>query len=84
MALATAEGPARQAAAPNVTVAGKVGTAETGGDAPPHAWFVGFAPARPGASPRFAIAVVVEHGGEGGQVAAPIAGRLLELALAMP
>jgi peptidoglycan glycosyltransferase len=84
MALAVAEGPAGLAAVPNATVAGKVGTAETGGDALPHAWFVGFAPAGPGESPRFAVAVVVEHGGEGSQVAAPIAARLLKLAMALP
>ena len=84
MALTVTEGPARGAAVPGVTVAGKVGTAETGGDTASHAWFVGFAPAGPGERPRFAVAVVVEHGGKGSQAAAPIAARLLELALAAP
>jgi penicillin-binding protein 2 len=35
-----------------------------------HAWFVGFAPA---GDPRIAFAVLIEHGGHGGEVAAPIA-----------
>jgi peptidoglycan glycosyltransferase len=53
-------------------VAGKTGTAEGGGG--PHAWFIGFAPFD---SPRIAIAVVVEGGGSGGRVAAPIASNVL-------
>lgn len=40
-----------------------------------HAWFVGFAPR---VNPEVAIAVLVEHGGAGGQAAAPIAGKVLE------
>jgi peptidoglycan glycosyltransferase len=60
-----------------VAVAGKTGTAEPGtGD--PHAWFIAFAPAD---SPRYAIAVVVEHGGHGSRVGAPIAKIVLEAAL---
>ena len=39
-----------------------------------HALFVGFAPVH---KPRFAVAVVVEHGGGGSKVAAPIARDLL-------
>jgi penicillin-binding protein 2 len=35
-----------------------------------HAWFVAFAPAE---EPRIAVAVIAEHGGHGGSVAAPIA-----------
>lgn len=84
MVLAVADGPAAQASLPEVTVAGKVGTAEAGVENPPHAWFIGFAPAGAEETPRLAIAVVVEHGGEGSQVAAPIAARLLAQALALP
>jgi hypothetical protein len=40
-----------------------------------HAWFVGFAPA---AKPRIAFAVLVEHGGHGGSVAAPVAVEIVE------
>jgi len=39
-----------------------------------HALFVGFAPT---AAPRYAVAVVVEHGGGGASVAAPIARDIL-------
>jgi hypothetical protein len=51
-------------------VSGKTGTAEFGsGDKPPtHAWFIGF-------RNDLAVAVVVEGGGVGGEVAAPIAAR---------
>jgi penicillin-binding protein A len=57
-----------------ITTAGKSGTAELGGSGEPHSWFIGFAPAD---DPRVAIAVVVEQAGRGGEVAAPIAGRLM-------
>ncbi|MYB35741.1 MAG: penicillin-binding protein 2 [Gammaproteobacteria bacterium] len=40
-----------------------------------HSLFVGFAPLD---DPRIAIAIVVEHGGSGGKVAAPIARRLID------
>jgi hypothetical protein len=51
-------------------VAGKTGTAEFGsGDKPPtHAWFIAF-------RGDLAVAVVVEGGGVGGDVAAPIAAK---------
>ncbi|OQY19454.1 MAG: hypothetical protein B6I34_09555 [Anaerolineaceae bacterium 4572_32.1] len=80
MVLAVSEGLAGQIALPDLSIAGKAGTAEAGQDSAPHAWFIGFAPAGQEEKPRFAIAVVVEHGGEGAQVAAPIAARLLKLA----
>ena len=53
-------------------VAGKTGSAEfgTGDPKPTHAWFLGF-------RGDVAFAVLVEGGGEGGTVAAPIAARLL-------
>ena len=62
---------------PNVTVAGKTGTATHPGGAP-DAWFVCFAPAE---SPRLVVAVVVEDSGYGGAVAAPIARTILASAL---
>ncbi|HEY3805963.1 MAG TPA: penicillin-binding protein 2 [Kofleriaceae bacterium] len=40
-----------------------------------HAWFAGFAPAD---DPEIAIVVMIEHGGEGGDVAWPIAKQILE------
>lgn len=68
-----------------VPVAGKTGTAE----APPglpHAWFVGYAPAGPFTAPdgravegpELAIAIVLEHTGEGSEAAAPLFRRVVE------
>jgi len=67
-------GTGRQAAVSGFEVAGKTGTAQNphGED---HSWFAAFAPLE---QPRIAIAVLVEHGGHGGSVAAPIAGRIME------
>ncbi|MCK5898183.1 MAG: penicillin-binding protein 2 [Methylococcales bacterium] len=39
-----------------------------------HALFVSFAPA---SDPQIAVSVIVEHGGHGGSVAAPIAGKVI-------
>jgi len=66
-----------------VKVAGKTGTAENAPGAPPHAWFVAFAPAT---QPRIAIAVVIENGGgdsdaTGGAIAAPIAKAVMQAEL---
>ena len=61
-----------------ITVAGKTGTAE----APPntsHSWFVGYAPAGDNTLPEIAIVVMIEHAGEGSEVAAPIFRRIIEL-----
>ncbi len=74
------------------TMAGKTGTAQVRGnsrdegDAPVQdknipkkyrnqALFIAFAPVR---HPRIAIAVIVEHGGEGGAVAAPVARKVAD------
>jgi len=59
-----------------VSVAGKTGTAESGQETP-HAWFVAIAPAE---NPELVLVVMVEHGGEGSRVAAPIARQILETA----
>jgi len=69
-----------------IEVAGKTGTAQvrrftrrgevvTSYDQNDHAWFVGFAPA---GNPRIAFAVLIEHGGHGGEVAAPIAMEIVQ------
>ena len=42
-----------------------------------HALFVGYAPVQ---SPQYVVSVVVEHGGGGSKVAAPIARDLMEYA----
>ena len=68
-----------------VPVAGKTGTAEAP-PGQPHAWFVGYAPAQPFTAPdgravegpELAIAVVLEHAGEGSEAAAPLFRRVVE------
>jgi cell division protein FtsI/penicillin-binding protein 2 len=65
------EGTAAPAKLPG-KVGGKTGTAEfgTGSPLPTHAWFIGF-------RGDLAFSVVVEDGGVGGRVAAPVAARFL-------
>jgi peptidoglycan glycosyltransferase len=70
---------AREAAIPGATVGGKTGTAETGRDTA-HSWFIGFAGKDPN-KPQFAIAAMVEDGGEGTRVALPMARQVLVAAL---
>lgn len=57
-----------------ITVAGKTGTAESGQEKP-HAWFAGYVPAN---DPQIAIAVVIEHSGEGAVHAAPLFRKVVE------
>jgi cell division protein FtsI/penicillin-binding protein 2 len=66
------EGSGTAAALPGADIAGKTGTAEFGGGDPPptHAWFIGI-------RGDLAVAVLVENGGVGGEVAAPLAGDVL-------
>ena len=71
-------GQAPGAAIPGIRVAWKTGTAETG-QGTSHAWYIGFAPVE---DPRVAVAVIVEDGGQGSLVAAPIAGSVMQAALA--
>lgn len=58
-------------------VACKTGTAETEGgkDGDTHAWFTIFAPSD---NPEIVLTVLVERGGEGSKVAAPIARQLMD------
>jgi cell division protein FtsI/penicillin-binding protein 2 len=66
------DGTGTAAAVAGQPIAGKTGTAEYGTDAPPktHAWFIGY-------RGDLAFAVLVEGGGVGGRVAAPIAHTFL-------
>jgi penicillin-binding protein A len=79
-----ARGTGRGAAINGIDVAGKTGTAQRGEGQAPHAWFISFAPA---ATPRIAVAVVVEAGGNigseatGGRLAAPIARAVIAAVL---
>lgn len=77
MVSVVANGQANGVSIPGVAIGGKTGTAEAG-DGTSHAWFIAFAPAE---APTIAIAVVVEHGGQGGVVASPIAGQVIKAAL---
>jgi penicillin-binding protein 2 len=71
-----------------VDIAGKTGTAQVvemkGGYVKTeqlayfnrdHAWFVSYAPAQ---SAKIAVAVLIEHGGHGGDAAAPLAKKVIE------
>lgn len=83
------QGTATKVRVPNVTVAGKTGTAEfyrddnhdlkpdrdEKGNLPTHAWFTAFAPY---VDPEIVVTVFVANGGEGSGVAAPIATRVLQ------
>jgi peptidoglycan glycosyltransferase len=62
---------------PGYRVGGKTGTAESGKEIP-HGWFIGFAGED---EPRVAVAVLLEHGGEGGGAPAQIGAQLLSSAL---
>ncbi len=66
---------------PGIKVAGKTGTAETGGFGTPNTtWFIAFAPAD---APRVAVAVVLQNQtGAGGTTAAPIAKEIMQALLA--
>jgi len=67
-------------------VACKTGTAETGDNKTAHAWFTVMAPAcaesfgeaKPACDPQIVLTVLVERGGEGSSVAAPIAKEILK------
>ncbi|MBA4180537.1 MAG: hypothetical protein C0506_08115 [Anaerolinea sp.] len=72
-------GQAAGVAIQGVSVGGKTGTAEVSSGGASHAWFIAFAPAE---DPVIAVAVVVEQGGRGGEVASPIAGQVIRAALA--
>ena len=79
-------GTGRQAQLPDIAISGKTGTAQvasldnvvSGGEVPhalrDHAWFVAFAPSD---DPQIAVAVIVEHMGKGGTIAAPIARAII-------
>jgi penicillin-binding protein 2 len=88
----TAAGPATNLALGPITMAGKTGTAQAHGysggrgahgaqgawDQRDHAWFIAFAPAD---DPRYAMAVLTEHGGFGASASAPKAREIMRVAL---
>lgn len=56
-------------------VGGKTGTAQTSSNRDNHAWFTGVAPL---SDPEFIVVVLIDEGGSGGQVAAPVARHILQ------
>lgn len=58
----------------NISVGCKTGTSETFDGSKPHAWFTVFAPFN---NPEISVTIIVEHGGEGSSVAAPIVKEIL-------
>lgn len=79
------EGTGARARVPGLPIAGKTGTAQVvkkgegkgQPDLKDHGWFVSFAPVD---NPQVAVVVLVENGGFGGQVAAPVAKAIYEAA----
>ena len=64
---------------PGLNVCAKSGTAEIEGEKP-HSVFVGFNDQE---ELPLAFVVLIEHGGSGGGVAAPLAGKVLKRAIAL-
>ncbi|HSB73745.1 MAG TPA: penicillin-binding protein 2 [Candidatus Methylomirabilis sp.] len=79
-------GTGARAKVPGIPIAGKTGTAQVvkkgegkgHAELKDHGWFVSFAPVD---SPKIAVVVLVENGGFGGLVAAPVAKAVYEAAL---
>jgi len=88
----TASGGAADLGLGPIKMAGKTGTAQSHGysggvgahgaqgawDQRDHAWFIAFAPAD---DPRYAMAVLTEHGGFGAEASAPKAREIMRVAL---
>lgn len=72
------EGGGYRAAVQGVTVGGKTGTAQLGGDQQPHAWFVGFAD---NGQQKVVIVVMIENGGSGAGAPAAIFAQIAPVAL---
>jgi len=63
-----------------IEVAGKTGTSQVFGR-DDYSWFVGYAPAE---NPQYAVCVVIEQGGHGGEVAAPAVRLILASLFGIP
>lgn len=59
-----------------VDAACKTGTAESGGNNKPHAWFTAFAPYN---DPEILVTVMLENAGQGSDMAAPVAREILRM-----
>lgn len=64
------------------TIACKTGTAEVGTDGIPHAWFTFILPAeasaQAGTPPQIVATILIERGGQGSEVAGPIARKIAD------
>lgn len=69
------DGTGTRAQIPGATVGGKTGTAQWGDGKNAHSWFVGYATKE---DRKVAVAVVVEEGGYGSAVAAPVAKDVMQ------
>jgi penicillin-binding protein 2 len=58
-----------------IEVACKTGTAEVGTDGVPHAWFTLIAPID---NPQIVVTILIERGGQGSEVAGPIARKIVD------
>jgi penicillin-binding protein 2 len=56
-------------------VGGKTGTGQTSKTKDNHAWFMGLAPID---DPKYVVAVIIEEGGSGGGIAAPVGRHILQ------
>lgn len=56
-------------------IGGKTGTGETTATRDNHAWFIGVAPID---NPQYVVVVLIEEGGSGGRIAAPVARHILQ------
>jgi penicillin-binding protein 2 len=76
------DGTGKKGAVPGIEVAGKTGTAQflRKGKKDDRCWFVAFAPYD---RPKIALAVMVEGGKSGGDVAAPIASEIMRRIFAL-
>ena len=78
METAVKQGSGSRAAINGLVVGGKTGTAQVGGNSLPHAWFTGFAQ---DGDRAVVVVVMIENGGEGSLVAAPIFAKIAAAAL---
>lgn len=74
-------GTAAGARIPGLLIGGKTGSAEHVREQKTDSWFVGYAPAD---APKIVICVLVEKGGHGSDVAAPIATKVIQRYLCPP